>query len=229
VPPRRRGSLRCAASAVLLEVKGLRATVAATGQEILQGVDLTVREGEARTLCPHVVARRRCVLIWLPSKPIPSFCSVCRSSFLQSSKVDDFAVERSAQMYSANNKTSLRVQTHAIMGTNGSGKSTLSKCLVGHPDYTVTAGTGAHSSCCTRNLSASLCACGMAGQPACCLTISGLPSILCASPVECAPCQAWRCRLVPPKERRRWPAQLCTRARTSWTWSPKTERAPACS
>jgi hypothetical protein len=37
---------------VLLEVKGLRATVAATGQEILQGVDLTVREGEARTLPP---------------------------------------------------------------------------------------------------------------------------------------------------------------------------------
>ena len=52
LPPRRRGSLRCAASAVLLEVKGLRATVAATGQEILQGVDLTVREGEARTLPP---------------------------------------------------------------------------------------------------------------------------------------------------------------------------------
>ena len=33
-------------------------------------------------------------------------------------------------------------QTHAIMGTNGSGKSTLSKCLVGHPDYEVTAGSG---------------------------------------------------------------------------------------
>ena len=36
----------------------------------------------------------------------------------------------------------LSVQTHAIMGTNGSGKSTLSKCLVGHPDYEVTAGSG---------------------------------------------------------------------------------------
>lgn len=34
------------------------------------------------------------------------------------------------------------VQTHAIMGTNGSGKSTLSKCLVGHPDYEITGGTG---------------------------------------------------------------------------------------
>lgn len=34
------------ASAVLLEVKGLKAKVAATGQEILQGVDLTIREGE---------------------------------------------------------------------------------------------------------------------------------------------------------------------------------------
>ncbi len=43
-------------------------------------------------------------------------------------------------------RRSLRAQTHAIMGTNGSGKSTLSKCLVGHPDYTVTAGTGVHSS-----------------------------------------------------------------------------------
>lgn len=37
------------------------------------------------------------------------------------------------------------VQTHAIMGTNGSGKSTLSKCLVGHPDYEVTAGSGMHT------------------------------------------------------------------------------------
>ena len=34
------------------------------------------------------------------------------------------------------------LQTHAIMGKNGSGKSTLSKCLVGHPDYEVTEGTG---------------------------------------------------------------------------------------
>jgi Fe-S cluster assembly ATP-binding protein len=32
-------------------------------------------------------------------------------------------------------------ETHAIMGPNGSGKSTLSNVLVGHPDYTVTAGT----------------------------------------------------------------------------------------
>ena len=29
------------------------------------------------------------------------------------------------------------------MGTNGSGKSTLSKCLVGHPDYEITGGSGA--------------------------------------------------------------------------------------
>ena len=36
------------ASAVLLEVKGLKAKVAATGQEILKGVDLVVREGEVR-------------------------------------------------------------------------------------------------------------------------------------------------------------------------------------
>lgn len=34
------------------------------------------------------------------------------------------------------------LQTHAIMGTNGSGKSTLSKCLVGHPDYEITGGSG---------------------------------------------------------------------------------------
>ena len=41
------------ASAVLLEVKGLKAKVAATGQEILKGVDLVVREGEVRaaSLC----------------------------------------------------------------------------------------------------------------------------------------------------------------------------------
>lgn len=35
------------------------------------------------------------------------------------------------------------MQVHAIMGTNGSGKSTLAKCLVGHPDYEVTSGSGA--------------------------------------------------------------------------------------
>jgi len=34
------------------------------------------------------------------------------------------------------------LQTHAIMGKNGSGKSTLSKCLVGHPDYEITEGSG---------------------------------------------------------------------------------------
>jgi ABC-type sugar transport system ATPase subunit len=28
------------------------------------------------------------------------------------------------------------------MGKNGSGKSTLSKCLVGHPDYEITEGSG---------------------------------------------------------------------------------------
>ena len=38
------------------------------------------------------------------------------------------------------------LQTHAIMGTNGSGKSTLSKCLVGHPDYEVTSGSGTSKS-----------------------------------------------------------------------------------
>ena len=32
-------------------------------------------------------------------------------------------------------------QVHAIMGPNGSGKSTMSNVLVGHPGYTVTAGT----------------------------------------------------------------------------------------
>ena len=45
---RRQHGVRCMASAVLLEVKGLRAKVAATGQEILKGVDLVVREGEVR-------------------------------------------------------------------------------------------------------------------------------------------------------------------------------------
>ena len=46
------------------------------------------------------------------------------------------------------------LQTHAIMGKNGSGKSTLSKCLVGHPDYEITEGSGAIH---RRQLSFSLC------------------------------------------------------------------------
>jgi Fe-S cluster assembly ATP-binding protein len=32
-------------------------------------------------------------------------------------------------------------EVHALMGPNGSGKSTLANTLLGHPDYTVTAGT----------------------------------------------------------------------------------------
>lgn len=43
------------ASAVLLEVKGLKAKVAATGQEILKGVDLVVREGEVRVISLYCV------------------------------------------------------------------------------------------------------------------------------------------------------------------------------
>jgi Fe-S cluster assembly ATP-binding protein len=35
-------------------------------------------------------------------------------------------------------------EVHAIMGPNGSGKSTLAKLLVGHPAYTVTAGTASY-------------------------------------------------------------------------------------
>ncbi|MDC7239452.1 MAG: ATP-binding cassette domain-containing protein, partial [Spirochaetales bacterium] len=31
-------------------------------------------------------------------------------------------------------------EVHAMMGPNGSGKSTLANVLMGHPDYTVTAG-----------------------------------------------------------------------------------------
>ena len=47
---KRQHGVRCMASAVLLEVKGLKAKVAATGQEILKGVDLVVREGEVRAV-----------------------------------------------------------------------------------------------------------------------------------------------------------------------------------
>lgn len=49
---RQRRCLRVAAAAgdVLLEVKGLEAKVAATGQQILKGVTLTVREGEVHAI-----------------------------------------------------------------------------------------------------------------------------------------------------------------------------------
>ncbi|MBF0314087.1 MAG: Fe-S cluster assembly ATPase SufC [Oligoflexia bacterium] len=38
-------------------------------------------------------------------------------------------------------------EVHAIMGTNGSGKSTFAKCLIGHPDYQVTAGVLNYTYC----------------------------------------------------------------------------------
>ena len=42
--------MRAAAGDVLLEVKGLEANVASTGQQILKGVNLTVKEGEVHAI-----------------------------------------------------------------------------------------------------------------------------------------------------------------------------------
>ena len=42
--------VRAAAGGVLLEVRDLEATIAATGQQILKGVTLTVREGEVHAI-----------------------------------------------------------------------------------------------------------------------------------------------------------------------------------
>ena len=42
--------VRCAAGDVMLEVKGLEARVASSGEHILRGVDLTVREGEIHAI-----------------------------------------------------------------------------------------------------------------------------------------------------------------------------------
>ncbi|GBF93688.1 ABC transporter I family member, chloroplastic [Raphidocelis subcapitata] len=50
VPCRASGSSNGAGRPVLLEVKGLEAKIAATGQQILRGVDLTVREGEVHAI-----------------------------------------------------------------------------------------------------------------------------------------------------------------------------------
>lgn len=41
---------RCAHGDVLLEVKGLEACVAATGEQILRGLNLTIREGEVHAI-----------------------------------------------------------------------------------------------------------------------------------------------------------------------------------
>ncbi len=43
-------SVRCASGDVMLEVKGLEARVAATGEHILRGVNLTVKEGEVHAI-----------------------------------------------------------------------------------------------------------------------------------------------------------------------------------
>ena len=43
-------AVRAAAGDVLLEVEGLEAKIAATGQQILKGVSLTVREGEVHAI-----------------------------------------------------------------------------------------------------------------------------------------------------------------------------------
>lgn len=46
-----RQNLSClAAGKIILEVKGLEAKIAATGQQILNGVNLTVREGEVHAI-----------------------------------------------------------------------------------------------------------------------------------------------------------------------------------
>lgn len=42
--------VRCASGDVMLEVKGLEARVASTGEHILRGVNLTVREGEIHAI-----------------------------------------------------------------------------------------------------------------------------------------------------------------------------------
>ncbi len=42
--------MRCASGDVMLEVKGLEARVAATGEHILRGVNLTVKEGEVHAI-----------------------------------------------------------------------------------------------------------------------------------------------------------------------------------
>lgn len=42
--------VRCASGDVMLEVKGLEARVAATGEHILRGVNLTVKEGEVHAI-----------------------------------------------------------------------------------------------------------------------------------------------------------------------------------
>ena len=67
----RHSGRRCCRSAtvsageVLLEVRDLEAKVAETGNEILRGVNLTIREGEVRACINHDSLSYQC-LAWPP-------------------------------------------------------------------------------------------------------------------------------------------------------------------
>lgn len=71
VRPKRQHNVVCMAGKVLLEVKGLTANVAATGESILKGVDLTVCEGEIHAIMGQVKCIDLClyfvdfyILVW---------------------------------------------------------------------------------------------------------------------------------------------------------------------
>ena len=105
-------------SDVILDIQNLKAKITTTGQTILNGVSLTIKEVGVPCLCTvgEVQDWLTGAAFLFPSYNFPFPCPHLHSLISPPPPVQQGEI-------------------HAIMGKNGSGKSTLSKVLVGHPEY----------------------------------------------------------------------------------------------